>query len=123
MGLDLRHVTPSAIKNDLLDYFTRTELRLYPAFIAQHLDLFVEIEDPDTGKDAALFFVEKGYQRKGMIPAFYKDFKNAVPYIDIASVKKAYQYIEPASPDLLVTFKEQFIDNFIEGESIFFASW
>jgi len=74
-----------------------------------------------------LFHTDKGYQRKGMNNKFYEDFINDKLYFDKASVLKAYDYLEPRAGDskeeLQKSFKAQFIDNFIEGESIFLASW
>jgi hypothetical protein len=74
-----------------------------------------------------LFHTEKGYQRKGMNSKFYEDFINDKLYFDKTSVLKAYDYLEPRPGDskeeLQKNFKIQFIDNFIEGESIFLASW
>lgn len=73
-------------------------------------------------KIKVLYYIEKGYRRKGVSPQFYNDFVNCKLYFTQADVIKASAYILPKSnkPEL---FKTNFIDNFIEGESIFFASW
>ena len=71
----------------------------------------------------ALFYSKKGHQRKGMNNKFYKDFVNGKLYFDKDSVVKAYSYFDPTQAELQQQFKENFIDNFIEGESIFFCSW
>ena len=74
-----------------------------------------------------LFHDEIGYQRKGMNSDFYQDFVNGKLYFDKATVLKAYTYLQPRLGDSIVdlqnSFKEQFIDNFTEGESIFFPNW
>jgi hypothetical protein len=80
---------------------------------------------PNTIK--VLFYSKKGHQRKGMNSKFYKDFVNGKLYFDKNSVVKAYSYFDTTLGDskaeLQQQFKENFIDNFIEGESIFFCSW
>lgn len=80
---------------------------------------------PKTKK--VLFYSVKGYQRKGMNSKFIKDFVNEKLYFDKNSLLKAYSYLDPTWSDdkteLQQHFKETFIDNFIEGESIFFISW
>lgn len=73
-----------------------------------------------------IYWKTKGYQRKGMKPDFYKDFENCKPYFDKTSVIKASQYLGTSAiygDDLPIHFQKNFIDNFIEGESIFFLSW
>ena len=79
---------------------------------------------PNTIK--VLFYSEKGHQRKGMNSKFHKDFVSGKLYFDKDSVVKAYSYIDSTRGDskgIQQYFKENFIDNFIEGESIFFSSW
>jgi hypothetical protein len=78
-------------------------------------------------KIKVLFWEIKGYQRKGMNANFYKDFINDENYYDIKTVYEAALYLQPtwgnSGEELEKSFKASFIDNFIEGESIFFASW
>jgi hypothetical protein len=74
-----------------------------------------------------LFYSEKGHQRKGMSSNFYNDFANNKLYFDKESVVKAYSYLDPtgggSKADLQQYFKGNFVDNFIEGESVFLVSW
>jgi hypothetical protein len=71
-----------------------------------------------------IYWREIGYQRKGMERAFYEAFENCKLYFRKEDVLKAYTYLSADySQHYVTTFKEDFIDNFIEGESIFFASW
>ncbi|WKZ60579.1 MAG: hypothetical protein QY309_03680 [Cyclobacteriaceae bacterium] len=83
----------------------------------------------ETGskKIKGLYWTAKGYQRKGMNKDFYKDFENCKLYFDKASVLKASLYLKPTwdndDLELKKEFKKNFIDNFVEGESIFFGSW
>ena len=128
MGLDVRHVKPSP-KNDSvleLDYFTFDELKNNPEFVDRYSHLFVEIDD-DPGKIKVLYFTEKGYQRKGMNRNFYKDFVNDKLYFNQLEVEKAFQYLNAdhinSLEDFQLNFKKNFIESFIEGESVFFASW
>lgn len=78
-------------------------------------------------KTKCIFYETNGFQRKGMNERFYKDFENCKNYFDIKTVQKASLYLEPSRgesmEELEMSFKESFIDNFIEGKSIFFASW
>ena len=59
--------------------------------------------------------------------SFYSDFKNDGIYCDLQSVKKAYNYLKAdhisTLAELQSNFQKSFIDNFIEGESIFHINW
>jgi hypothetical protein len=116
MGLDLSHVRPT--KDEGLEGFTKDELSANPECIARYNDWF---HKDDDGNDV-LYFVEKGYQRKGVIKEFYADFENCVPYFEKRSVEKVMIYLDLNSP-FSADFKKNFVDNFIEGESMFYASW
>jgi hypothetical protein len=73
-----------------------------------------------------IHWATKGYQRKGMNGYFYNDFENDKLYFDKATVIKASRYLSPPSiygERLKMHFQENFIDNFMEGESFFFANW
>lgn len=73
-----------------------------------------------------LYFEECGYQRKQMTPAFYEYFTNDKLYFSIDEVLLAYQYIEPWKGSEEATFrnfKENFIDSFEGGISVFMPSW
>ncbi len=73
-----------------------------------------------------IYWATKGYQRKGMNGYFYNDFEDGKLYFDKATVIKASRYLSPPSiygKKLKMHFQENFIDNFIEGESIFFSEW
>ncbi|MFI4963681.1 MAG: hypothetical protein ACHP6H_07500 [Legionellales bacterium] len=71
-----------------------------------------------------LYYNEVGYQRKGMRPEFYEDFENCKDHFERDAVIKAFAYIDPGRPDWVRSnFQKNFIDNFIEGESIFCVSW
>ena len=128
MGLDISHFFPSAKASDVgdLEYFTVEELSECAGYIERHKHLLVEGED-DLGKTEIMYVVGKGYQHKGMNSNFFKDFQNGKPYFDLESVRKAYQYLQTdhisSLEELQQNFQKNFIDSFVEGESIFCASW
>ena len=128
MGLDLRHVVPSPKTNkvEALDFFTLEELSACTGYIERHRQLLTQIDD-ELGKVEVMYYVEKGYQRKGMNPKFYEDFQNDKLYFDLKSVHKALEYLQGTAlnplEELQTNFQKNFIDNFVEGESIFYASW
>lgn len=87
----------------------------------------VSFANDTSNTQKVIFFRKKGYQRKGMNEQFYQDFINGKNYYDLKTVQKAAQYLNPtwgdSKADLQQNFKKLFIDNFIEGESIFYANW
>lgn len=128
MGLDISHVVPSSdtSKDEFLEYFTLEELSSFPDYIRRHIHLLVEKEDGE-GKVSVIYFKEVGYQRKGMNSKFCNDFENGKAYLKIESVKNVYKYLHAdhihSLEELQQNFQINFIDNFIEGESVFYASW
>lgn len=129
MGLDLCHAVPILHNSGdgFLEYFTLHELSAYPDYIHKHKHLIVEKDDKDFGKLRVIYFKDVGYQRKGMNKGFYKDFENGKPYFDIETVKKAYHHLHADHINTLESlkqnFQKSFIDSFVEGTSIFYASW
>jgi hypothetical protein len=127
MGLDLWHFSPTLPKNGLEDYFTVDELNLNPEFLQRHHQLIVEKDFEEYGKSQVIYVQIKGYQRKGVKSSFYSDFKNDGVYFDLDDVLKAFSYLKADHisklSDLEENFQSHFIDNFIEGESIFHVSW
>jgi hypothetical protein len=83
----------------------------------------------ETGshKIQVLYWATKGYQRKGMNRHFYEDFENCKLYFDKALVLKACSCLEPTwgndYEELKAHFRSNFVDNFVEGESVFLGSW
>lgn len=129
MGLDLQHLTPVHQGNNenLLDYLSLEDLSDSPDYIARHASSFVDKDFDEYGIEKVIFFEKKGYQRKGMGDSFYSDFKNDGIYFDLQSVIRAYNYLEAdhisTLTELQHNFKQNFIDNFVDGESIFRVSW
>jgi hypothetical protein len=82
---------------------------------------YILIEYPLSCKKRQVIYTKEiAYQRKGVNTQFYKDFSNCTSYIKKEDVLRAATYVDPA---LVERFKADFIDNFVEGESIFMVSW
>jgi hypothetical protein len=125
MGLDIRHVKPCFKEEaEVLDYFVSEEISANNQFFQKYLHLLTKAENEDF---FVIYFKEVGYQRKGMNKKFISEFENEKLYFSKDDVIKAYHFIEPNSnyslQELQDYFKDHFIENFIEGESVFFISW
>jgi hypothetical protein len=122
MGLDICHVTPSPKTSDTIEYFTLDEFQNYPDFIKKHKHL---ITQNDFG-DKVIYYIVKGHHRKRVTDNFINGFKNDKLYFRLEDVKKAKSFLlanpGESQADIENTFQEKFIDNFIEGESVFFIS-
>ena len=63
---------------------------------------------------------------KNLVSNFINGFKNDKLYFRLEDVKKAKSFLlanpGESQADIENTFQEKFIDNFIEGESVFFIS-
>ncbi len=134
MGLDLYHCIPVP-RNDApveeMIYFTLKELTHNPAFIQKYYELITDREEIDEDENSyftkGIYFKEIGYQPSGMKKEFFQDFQDSYPYFYKSDVVKASRYLVTSwgrvPKDLRLNFQANFIDNFKEGESIFFASW
>ena len=113
--------------NDVVDYFNLEELSRFSEYVEKNKQFIVDKDFDEYGKEKVIYFKSKGYQRKGMRDNFYSDFKNDGLYFDLPSIIKAYGYLEAdhhsTLDELQTNFKENFINNFVEGESIFHVSW
>ena len=129
MGLDLSHIVPTfkPSEGESLNYFEIKDINASSAYLEQNSRFIVEMDFEEFGKSEVIYFEKKGYQRKGMNRRFYSDFRNDGFYFDLPSIKKAYQYLDGDHINSLVelqeNFQKNFIDNIIEGKSIFFVSW
>lgn len=65
-----------------------------------------------------IYWTEIGYQRKGMQTEFYEAFENCKAYFRKEDVLRAATYLIGKR-----SFQENFIDNFVEGDSLFIPSW
>ena len=123
MGLDICHVTPSPKTNDTLEYFTLDEFHNNPNFLEKHKHL---ITQNDFG-DKVIYYIDKGHHRKRVTENFIYEFENEKLYFRLDDVKKAKSFLR-ANPgesqaDIENNFQKYFIDNFIEGESVFYISY
>lgn len=125
MGLDIYHVKPVLSSVSTLDYLFVEDFKSNPLFLERYTSLITEIgELPDV--DQVIYYEEKGYQRKSVAPGFLKVFESGKLYFLKADVVRAKTYLKADNEvsQLLLQnrFQREFIDNFIEGESIFFMS-
>jgi hypothetical protein len=129
MGLDLSHFIPIINQNEeeYLDYIKITELKISPEYVELNRQFIVDKDCEEFGVSKVIYFQQEGYQRKGMNSKFYSDFENDKLYFDLESLRKAYNYLEAdhisSLKELQQNFQENFINNFIEGKSIFQVSW
>jgi hypothetical protein len=126
LGLDIYHVKLSARTSATVDYFLTGDFEDNPSFLKRYSSLITSVgEGPDI--DKVIYYEEKGYQRKGVAAGFINVFENNKLYFqkeDVIRVKSFLKAENDASQALLEQrFQENFIDNFIEGESIFFINW
>jgi len=122
MGLDINHVILSPKTKDTIEYFTLDEFQSNTDFIEKHKHL---ITQNDFG-DKVLYYIIKGHHRKRVTENFINAFENNKLYFRLDDVKEAKLFLR-ANPgesqvDLENAFQKNFIDNFIEGESVFFIS-
>lgn len=127
MGLDICHVKPSFKTSEASEYFTLDEFSNFPEFIEKYSYLITIVETTDGGKNPVIYYVDKGYQRKQMKANFIEIFENDKLYFDLETVRKAQQFLqaktEAEQREIEDELQLNFIDNFVEGESIFFISW
>jgi hypothetical protein len=127
MGLDICHVMPSEKTNTTLDFLTIDDFASAPDYLNRHRHLVTEIKYDDGTKISVIYYLDKGYQRKRMNKDFIKNFQNDKLYFDLATVRFASTFLEAnegeSQSELEESFKKNFIDNFVESESIFFISW
>ncbi|MFM2305356.1 MAG: hypothetical protein RLZZ367_25 [Bacteroidota bacterium] len=129
----------AALESQILQIATANQMANRPSLTLKHIDNVLTEQHKreifyhtiaykvEKGSATVLYYTEKGYQRKGMHPSFYKDFENCKVYFELADVIKAFSYIHSIVPgrteELRKSFTQNFVDNFIEGESMFMASW
>lgn len=127
MGLDIYHVKPALQTKEAIDYFTLDEFQNKSNFVENHKDLITFIVEENGKKTPVIYYIEEGYQRNQIKKEFREEFENEKLYFDIASVKKAKIFLKAIDDEnqiiLEQTFQSNFIDNFIEGNSLFFISF
>lgn len=119
MGLDLIHFKPCPKEEGDIEYFELTDFSHVTGFAEKYVDIIEAITD----EEGTIWVVYKkgiGYQRKGMKATFFEAFEDCHYYHTKADVIRAAQYLEHGYEE---SFRRNFIDNFVEGESFFLASW
>ena len=115
MGLDLLHVKPSTTKVNDSDYLRTEEFDINQSFLKDYVQLIKIIKDEFGNEIQILYFVEKGYQRKGMKKEFFDVFQNDKLYFKISDVQNAKMYIDSSydlDDNLFESFQQNFINNF-----------
>ncbi|SFM61391.1 hypothetical protein SAMN05428949_0177 [Chitinophaga sp. YR627] len=110
------------------DFFSEQHTHTYSSFLKKteitYTRRFYSMHDV---KRKVLYHTDAGYQRRGMNQDFFKIFTNDTLYFRKEDVIRAMDYIYDDDPadykERIDNFRQNFIDNFIEGESIFFISW
>ena len=126
MGLDLNHLVPCT--KDTNEYLNSISIEKLNAAI-NYTDKFKKLicvnEFDDTEK--IIYFKSVGYQTKGMNKQFYNNFSNDTVYFNLQDVERAYKFLVTDHLNKLTNlqknFRENFINNFVEGTSIFYVSW
>ncbi len=75
----------------------------------------------DEEYDENVFFYEEiSYQRKGVQREFYDAFQNEKCLTEIAEVERLFDFVEKENQ---TQFKVDFIDKFVNGETVVIVSW
>lgn len=129
MGLDLFHFVPAlqSESTELLEFIEITDLTSRPDYLTTNERFIVEEDFEELGLIKLIRFKTIGHQRKGVNRKFYEDFSNDSVYFNLPSVISAYHYLQQdhinTLAELQQNFQRHFIDTFVEGKSIFCASW
>jgi hypothetical protein len=76
---------------------------------------------PDEEYDSEVYFYsELAYQRKGVIPAFYHEFRNDVCLTMQHEVENMANFIDPKYK---VDFNTCFVKQFVEKQTVIIISW
>jgi hypothetical protein len=127
MGLDIFHVKPTSAANEMLEYLMMDDLLQNPEFLEKNKQFITSLDDGEGKMMEIMYYSEIGFQRKRMNQRFIHEFENDKLYFRLNDVLHAKHYLEAWSgerqEELERTFQRDFIDTFIEGESVFFISW
>lgn len=129
MGLDIFHFKPAkADETQMLEYFTLDELAHLPKYAIENQEFVTWIQIADEPPLVPVIYFETvGYQRKQMSASFYNDFENDAIFGNVSACFKALTYIEGIgireTMAVRKDFRENFIDSFEEGKSLFFVNW
>lgn len=126
MKLELNHLVPCPKNtNEYLNSFSLVQLNATINFSEKFSKLICVNELDDN--DAVIYFKSLGYQERGMSKQFYKEFTNHTLYFKVADLEKAYKFLATDMQNkihhLQKNFRDNFINNFTEGKSVFYVSW
>lgn len=120
MGLDISLVRIIDKEVDKFCYLIASESpELLPLF--SHLIRIKRFKFYDGECDAEVFFYEElAHQRRRVIEEFYQDLENDKCLTNRTEVEKLWHYV---SEEQQQNFKEQFVDRFVNGETVVTISW
>lgn len=124
MLLELNHLVPCAKNtNEFLKSFSLEKLNT--SF--NYTDKYKKLICADDLEENVLFFKSLGYQTRGMSKPFYSQFTNDTLYFKLEDLEKAYKFLSTDMQNnvkhLQKNFRDNFMQNFIEGKSIFYVNW
>lgn len=120
MGLDICHIILEKKNSNSIDFLYINDFKENLSFLEKHKDKIVQ-----DGNESIIFYRELGYIRKQHNSSFVNEFKNDKLYFrkdDVENLKK-YLVATENQNELENYFQQKFINNFKEGESIFFISY
>lgn len=92
---------------------------LQPLFSRYAVKHYFEYPDQSYHEDV-YYYSEISYQRKGVTELFYKKIENDKCIVDKIELESMLQYIDTTHMD---TFKNDFINKFVEGETFVIVGW
>ncbi|MEM8497446.1 MAG: hypothetical protein AAF542_05435 [Pseudomonadota bacterium] len=123
MGLDIYHFKVSLNPETEYDYL---EVEFFPkeAFEKYGFDEYIT-ESPLLGEDEkCVSHTKVGYQRKGMLLEFYKEFTNDTVYLERYDFERLSRYVDDSfSTADRSNIQENFIDSYENGKSFLYISW
>ena len=120
MGLDICHIILEEKNDNSIDFLYINDFSDNPNFIEKHN---WKIVDKDGEK--VIYYKDLGYIRKQAKQSFINEFENDKLYFSKSDVEKWFKYLKANENQQKLEnyFRKNFLDNFIEGESIFFISF
>lgn len=112
----------SDIQNNTLT--TTDEYYVLYDFITDRCKIKIYMDDVPLYKEngCKILYKEKGYQRKGVVPAFYDDFTPDMEYVFSKDILRNI-YNTYISEDRKEYFKKKILDPFINGKHFVHFSW
>lgn len=120
MGLDICHIILEERNDNSIDYLCTDDFSNNLKFFEKHKNKIV-----DRDGEKVIYYKDLGYIRKQAKQSFINEFENDKLYFTKSHVEKWFKYLKANKNQqkLEIYFRKNFLDNFIEGESIFFISY